>query len=116
MIIYVYPKCSTCQEALKFLKERNISVVVKDIVKEPPSVQELEQMLAFQKGQLTKILNTSGQLYREMGLAQKVKEQPVEETLRLMSQKGMLIKRPFLLGKSWGLVGFKEDIWSKIWP
>ncbi len=111
MIVYIYPKCSTCKAALKFLEGKK--VVVKDIVKEPPSIEELEKMLKYQGGKLTKIMNTSGQLYREMGLSQKVDELGVKGVLKLLSQHGMLIKRPFLLGKGFGLVGFKEDEWQK---
>ena len=33
------------------------------------------------------------------------------EALNLLSSRGNLVKRPFLLGDSFGLVGFKEDLW-----
>ncbi len=91
-----------------------MSFTLKDIVKEPPSVTELQKMLHFRNGILTKLLNTSGLLYREMQLTQKVKFMPIEEILLLLSQQGMLIKRPFLLGDTIGLTGFKEEEWSRI--
>lgn len=113
MILYIYSKCSTCQHALKFLERKNISFVRKEIVETPPSVEELRTMLNYVGGNLKKIFNTSGQLYREMQLNEKLKSMPEEEAILLLSQHGMLVKRPFLLGSDFGLLGFKETEWSQ---
>ena len=113
MIVYLHSKCSTCQKALRYLESKKIAVTLKDIVTEPPSIKELQKMLNFQNGNVNKLLNTSGQLYREMQLSQKLKEMPTEEVLALLSQHGMLIKRPFLLDDKFGLTGFKETEWSQ---
>lgn len=113
MIVYLYPKCSTCQKAQQFLETNNLIFTLKDIVKEPPSVPELQKMLHFRNGNLTKLLNTSGLLYREMQLTQKVKLMPIDAVLLLLSQQGMLIKRPFLLRDTLGLTGFKDEEWSQ---
>lgn len=113
MILYIYSKCSTCQSALKFLEQKNVSFVRKEIVETPPSVDELRTMLHYMDGNLKKIFNTSGQLYREMQLSQRVQSMPEEEALLLLSQHGMLVRRPFLLGNDFGLLGFKETDWSK---
>lgn len=113
MILYVYSKCSTCQNALKFLERKNVSFIRKEIVETPPSVEELRIMLDYVGGNLKKIFNTSGQLYREMQLTEKLKSMSEEDAILLLSQHGMLVKRPFLLGDSFGLLGFKEIEWSK---
>ena len=107
MRIYVYSKCSTCKDALRFLTERGIEVEVKEITEKPPSISELKAMLHYQGGNLKKLFNTSGILYREMGLTEKLKTMPLEEALELLSTHGMLVKRPFLLGKDFGLLGNK---------
>ena len=112
-MIYIHTKCSTCQKALEFLAENKIEITVKDITKEPPSPQELEKMLAFQKGNLTRLLNTSGQLYRDMQLSKKLKDMTLPDIFSLLSAHGMLIKRPFLLGSAFGLTGFKESEWAQ---
>lgn len=112
MILYIYSKCSTCQNALKFLERKNISFVRKEIVETPPYVEELRTMLDYVGGNIKKIFNTSGQLYREMHLNEKLKSMS-EDTILLLSQHGMLVKRPFLLGDDFGLLGFKEIEWSK---
>ena len=114
MIVYLYNKCSTCQNALRFLEKKKIDITIKDIVKEPPSVEELQKMLNFKDGNIKKLLNTSGLLYREMRLSEKLNNMSISEVLALLSQHGMLIKRPFLLGKDFGLTGFKEAEWSQV--
>mgnify|MGYP000075392184 CR=1 FL=1 len=111
MIVYVYHKCSTCQNALRFLEKKKIAFTIKEITKQPPSVEELHRMLAWQGGNIKKLLNTSGLLYREMNLSEKLKDMTTEEILSLLSGHGMLIKRPFLIGEEFGLTGFKEAEW-----
>lgn len=113
MIIYVYGKCSTCKTALLFLKGRDVAFIEKEISKEPPSVSELQQMLSYQNGNLKKLFNTSGLLYKEIQLKEKLQELSVNEAFALLNQHGMLVKRPFLLGDDFGLLGFKEIEWSK---
>jgi arsenate reductase len=113
MIVYVYSKCSTCQKALKFLKQKNISFIQKEISEHPPSKEELKKMLQFQKGDLKKLFNTSGKLYRELEIASKISSLSVDEACSLLSQNGMLVKRPFILSESLGCVGFKENEWNQ---
>jgi arsenate reductase (glutaredoxin) len=111
MRIYLYSKCSTCKEALRFLNEHNIQLEVLEITTIPPSIEELTSMLHFQNGNLKKLFNTSGNLYRDMQLAEKLNTIPLEEALILLSAHGMLVKRPFLLDKNFGLLGFKKEEW-----
>lgn len=109
MRIYVYSKCSTCRDALKYLKDCGIHAEIKEITETPPSMEELKQMLIFYSGNLKKLFNTSGNLYKEMQLAQKLTDMPEKDALELLSKHGMLVKRPFLIDKRFGLVGFKPD-------
>ena len=111
MILYIYSKCSTCQNALKFLRQKNIPFVSKEITETPPSLEELQTMLRHVNGNIKRLCNTSGLLYREMQLSKKQLSEL--ETLSLLSQHGMLVKRPFLLGDGFGLTGFSEDVWSQ---
>ena len=84
-----------------------------DIVENPPSKAELKQMLAFYEGNIKKLLNTSGQVYRQMGLKDKVADMNEDELIDLLSKTGKLVKRPFLLASDFGFVGFKEELWSE---
>jgi len=70
-------------------------------------------MTAAYDGNLKKLLNTSGQLYRSMGLKDQIPTMTAEEVYTLLSREGMLVKRPFLLiGSEAGIVGFKEAEWE----
>lgn len=113
MKIYVYSKCSTCKEALNFLRQQGIKADIKEITETPPTLEELQTMLRYQDGNLKKLFNVSGNLYREMQLAEKLDHMPLMKALELLTTHGMLVKRPFLLGKGFGLVGFKAADWSK---
>jgi arsenate reductase len=114
MILYVYSKCSTCQNALRFLEKKGVKCEVREITLMPPTILELEAMLHFQQGNIKKLLNTSGLLYREMHLSEKLATMSQSEILSLLSVHGMLIKRPFLLGEDFGLTGFKEAEWAQV--
>lgn len=111
--VYEYSGCSTCKKALKFLDGRKVSYERVPIVDEPPTVAELERMLDHYEGDLKKLFNTSGQLYRELGISEKLPAMSKTEALRLLSKHGKLIKRPFVLTARVGLVGFKEEEWKK---
>lgn len=111
MIVYIYGKCSTCRDAIRFLEELKVIFTVKEITKEPPSLTELKQMLDYQNGNLKKLFNTSGLLYKEMNLSTKLEDMPLSEALKLLNTHGMLVKRPFLLGKNFGLTGFNKKEW-----
>lgn len=113
MIIYVYRKCSTCKSALLFLKGHGVAFTEKEISKEPPSIAELQVMLSYQDDNLKKLFNTSGLLYKEMQLKEKLQDLNIDEAFNLLNQYGMLVKRPFLLGNDFGLLGFKESEWVK---
>jgi arsenate reductase len=109
--VYHYPKCSTCKKALAFLKENGVPFDVVDISTCPPSREELVEMVA-RRGGIRPLFNTSGQRYREGGFSERVPSMSVDEAVAALSQDGMLVKRPFVLTKAHGLVGFKPEEWS----
>ncbi len=116
--IYAYKNCSTCQKALKFLNAKGIAYEYFPIVEQPPSVADLKRMLGYLKssdGTFKNLFNTSGLLYRSLGISEKIKAGMKEEdALQLLSKNGKLIKRPFLLVDENGTVGFKIEAWRKI--
>jgi arsenate reductase len=109
--IYEYEGCSTCRKALKFLDARGVKYQKAPIVETPPSPAELKAMLKF-SGNLTRLFNTSGVLYREMGVGEKLKTLTEDQALALLAKHGKLVKRPFVLLKDRGLLGFKEAEWA----
>lgn len=113
--IYEYAKCSTCRKALKFLDERGVPYEKVPIVDQPPSKAELREMLR-RVGSLKRLFNTSGELYRELKLSEKLPKMSEDEALDLLSKHGKLVKRPFALVAEKGLVGFDEAQWKAAFP
>ena len=113
--VYEYAKCSTCRQALKFLDARKTPYTAVPIVETPPTIAELKAMLAF-TGDIKRLFNTSGVVYRELGLGEKLKTMTEADALTLLSKNGKLVKRPFVLLKDRGLVGFKEQEWKAAFP
>lgn len=109
--VYEYEKCSTCRQALKFLDARKVPYQRVPIVDQPPTMAELKAMLAY-TGDLRRLFNTSGLAYREMGLGEKLKSMSQADALALLAKNGRLVKRPFVLLKDRGLLGFKEAEWK----
>lgn len=108
-----YPRCSTCQKALKKLKEQHVEVTLRDIVEETPKKEELlDWMHRYQQG-IKPFFNTSGKLYREMNLKDQIKTMSEEDAADLLSQNGMLIKRPLLNDDHQIVIGYKKEIYEK---
>lgn len=108
-----YPRCSTCLKALKKLKEQGLDVELRDIVQQTPSQEELLHWIQ-QKGQGIKpFFNTSGKGYREMNLKEKIKDMSEQEAALLLSQNGMLIKRPILVDDQNIYIGYQKEIYEK---
>ncbi len=112
--IYEYANCSTCKKALAFLDRHQVSYERIPIVERPPSLAELRTMLRHVGGDLRKLFNTSGQLYRELKMSEKLPRMSEAEALQLLARHGKLIKRPFLLTEKEGAVGFHESDWKRL--
>jgi len=110
--VYSYAKCSTCRDAGKWLRARGVQFVEKPIYETPPTVAELRRMLAFQQGNLRRLFNTSGLEYRAQNFAAKLPAMTEAGALALLASNGRLVKRPFVLGGNFGLVGFDEAAWA----
>ena len=111
MIFIHYPKCSTCQKAKKWLDEHNIEYTERHIVEEKPSYDELKKWYEKSGLPLKKFFNTSGLLYREMQLKDKLTSMSEDEQLKLLASNGMLVKRPLMVTEDKVRIGFKETEW-----
>ncbi len=103
-----YPKCSTCQKAKKWLEGQKIKYTERHIVEDNPTYEELKEWYEKSGLMLKKFFNTSGLLYREMQLKDKLPSMSEEEQLQLLSTNGMLVKRPLVITDDTVLVGFFE--------
>jgi len=113
MLFICYPKCSTCKKAKKWLDEQNIKYTERHIADDNPSYNELNDWYKKSGLSLRKFFNTSGMIYREMKLKDKLPTMSEEEQLKLLSTDGMLVKRPLVIKGDTVLVGFKEVDWKE---
>jgi arsenate reductase len=108
-----YPKCSTCRDAKKYLEEKGTKFEAVDIVEKPPSVAELKKVLRSEQYTMRQLFNTAGQVYREMKLAEKIEEMSEASLLKLLSENGKLVKRPFVTDGEHHVVGFDKKSFDK---
>ena len=110
--VLVYRKCSTCMKALKWLEVNQVVFDERPIKEENPSYEELKAWYEMSGLPLKKFFNTSGILYKQMNLKDKLKEMSEDEQLKLLATDGMLVKRPLVIGDDFVLTGFKEKEWE----
>ena len=108
-----YPKCSTCRKAKAWLDERGIAYEDRDIVADNPAADELRFWHERSGLPLKRFFNTSGMLYRELGLSEKLPTMPEDEQYRLLASNGMLVKRPLLVTETAVIPGFREPQWAE---
>ena len=114
MLFLEYPPCSTCKKAKNWLEEHGVAYTARHIKEENPSYEELKRWLEISGLPVKKFFNTSGLLYKSLGLKDKLPQMSVEDQLGLLATDGMLVKRPFVVtddGKV--LTGFKEKEWAE---
>ena len=110
--VYCYSKCTTCQKALKWLKDKGIEHTAMDIKVNHPDEETLRTYYAMSGLPLKRFFNTSGIPYRELELSKKLPDMSEDEQLALLATDGMLVKRPLLVGDGFVLTGFREDEWA----
>ncbi len=113
MVFICYPKCSTCAKARKWLDDNVETYEERDIKTENPSYSELKEWQERSGLPARRFFNTSGRLYRELGLKEKLPHMSEEEQLRLLASDGMLVKRPILLTEEGVLIGFRQEEWEE---
>ena len=114
LLFLCYPKCTTCQKARKWLNEKGISFEERDIKTDNPTAEELEQWHRRSGLPLKRFFNTSGLLYKELRLKERLPDMDEAEQISLLATDGMLVKRPILVGDEFVLVGFKEAEWAAV--
>lgn len=113
MKFYGYSGCSTCRNAKKFLRQHNVAFDDVEITENPPEVRELQA--ALKTVPLKQLLNTSGEAYRALNLKDTLPGMQEKEVVQLLHTHGKLVKRPFVIDGDKITVGFKEEVYKKIW-
>lgn len=109
-----YPKCSTCQKAYQELQELGVELNLRDIKENNPSKEELEKWWHQSNLELKKFFNTSGLIYKEQNLKEKLPMMTIEKQLELLASNGMLVKRPILITEKQVIVGYKKEEYKKM--
>ncbi len=112
MLFVEYPKCTTCQKARKWLEVNQMTFQSRHIKEENPTAEELKTWHERSGLPLKKFFNTSGMLYKELRLKDKLPKMSGEEQIALLASDGMLVKRPILVGDGFVLVGFRASEWA----
>lgn len=113
--VYHYAQCGTCRKAVKWLEARGHELELHPIKEEPPGVEELRGAVQASGLPLKKFFNTSGEVYKQLGLKDKLASMSEQEQLELLSSNGMLIKRPVVIGEGKATAGFKEEEYQTVW-
>ncbi len=112
--VLCYSKCSTCQKALKYLDEKKINYIKRDLKEDKPDYDLLKKLVELSKLDINKFFNTSGKLYRELNLKDKLTTMSYEEKLQLLASDGMLVKRPILYSDDIVIVGKNEEAYDEL--
>lgn len=115
LLVYEYPQCGTCRKAKRFLDERGIDYETRHIVNDPPSKEELKEFVQKSGLEIKKFFNTSGKVYREQRLKDKIPTFSEDELLSLLASEGKLIKRPIVTDGTRVTVGFKPEEFEHFW-
>lgn len=113
MLFIEYPKCTTCKKAKKWLDDNQLKYTDRHIKEENPTAEELKEWHKKSGFPLKKFFNTSGLLYKELKLKEKLPAMTEEEQYELLASDGMLVKRPIIVTEGQVLLGFKEETWSQ---
>jgi len=113
--VYQYPKCSTCRNAVKWLQNEGYELELQNIFEEAPTKEEMTELVAKSGLELKKFFNTSGEVYKEMNLKDKLPGLSDEEKIELLSGNGRLIKRPIVTDGKRVTVGFKAEQYQEAW-
>lgn len=111
-IFLCYEACSTCRKAKKWLKDNNIEYTLRAIVDHNPTVEELTKWIPMSGLPVKKFFNTSGQIYKEHKIKDKLPGMSEQEQIELLATNGKLIKRPLLVTDHFVLVGFNQEEWE----
>jgi len=113
MLFLHYPPCSTCKKAQKWLDDHGIAYTPRHIKDANPTAEELKHWLEISGLPVKKFFNTSGLVYKNLGLKDKLPGLSLEEQLQLLSSDGMLVKRPIIVFGNTVLTGFREKEWEE---
>jgi arsenate reductase len=115
LTVYHYAACSTCKNAIKWLKANGHDLNLIPIVDQPPTVEVLQDVLHKSGLDIKKLFNTSGVVYKEQNIKDKIPTMSEADMLKLLASNGKLIKRPLVISTATATVGFQEANFATVW-
>ncbi|GIP38775.1 hypothetical protein J31TS4_20550 [Paenibacillus sp. J31TS4] len=115
LTFYGYPKCGTCRSAQKWLESKGHELAYHNVFEEAPSEAVLRELVARSGLTLRKFFNTSGEVYKELKLKDKLPEMSEDEQFALLASNGRLLKRPVVTDGTRVTVGYKEEEYDRVW-
>lgn len=115
LVFYMYPNCNSCRKAKKWLEEKDLSFETRHIVEHTPSKEEILKFFSISDEKPRRFFNTSGKVYREQNMKEKIKDATEEEMANYLASNGMLIRRPIITDGKKITVGFNKDIYEQVW-
>ncbi|UVI28693.1 arsenate reductase family protein [Paenibacillus spongiae] len=115
LTVYEYPRCGTCRSASKWLKAKGYEIEAHNIFETAPPAETIEELIAKSGLDIKKFFNTSGEVYKELGLKDKLAGMSHREKVELLASNGRLIRRPIVVDGDRITVGFKEDEYDRVW-
>lgn len=112
---YGYKKCGTSRKGEKFLTENSVDYNFVDVTLDPPSRDELVEIIRNSEKPVKKFFNTSGVVYRETNMKEKLKTMSEDEMIDTLASNGKLLKRPIVTDGTKATVAFKEEEFGAVW-
>ncbi len=112
---YGYDNCDTCRKAKKWLDSHGVKYRSIPIVDSPPSAALLNKILDGGDYGLKHLFNSSGQVYRQMKVKEKLAAMSRAQAVALLAENGKLCKRPIVTDGSRHTVGFKPEVFAEAW-
>lgn len=115
LTLYWYPNCNTSRKAKKWLEEHELTYTLVHLVEETPTEAEIKQLIELSELPPRRFFNTSGKVYREQNMKDKIKDASLDEMVQYLASNGMLIRRPIVTDGKKVTVGYKEDTFENTW-
>lgn len=114
--VVIYPKCSTCRNAVKWFEKNEIPFKKRHLVDEPLNAAEIKAIHRLSGLPIKKFFNTSGIKYRELGLKDQIASMTDDVCYEWLATDGMLLKRPIVYSEDGRVtLGFKVDEYEQVW-
>lgn len=102
MKIYHNPRCSKSRETLEIIQKKGLEIEIIDYLVKPPTIKELEEIIALLKINPEDLVRKSEDIYKEKFKGKKITQQ---EWVKIMVEHPKLIERPIVISGNKAIIG-----------